>query len=213
MCTWKCKPVVRCDVELLETYTGWARTYNGFTGEDLMHASFCQSGVASLQLFHRDHGSCYCLCPVAKDPRAGEQWHQMCRVGAGWTAVPADGQLWGAAAPQLRHVQPHCSCAHAGMLLLTHGTHQHLRRVCACLAGALHTPSDLVHRVRRWRKHRLCGNCASAAASSRLCLPRLWLAAVDHLHSSERFWHVAPAMHAVRVSRLCCTPRTYLPGL
>ena len=41
----------------------------------------------------------------------------------------------------------HGSCAHAGMLLLTHGTHQHLRRVRARLAGALHARSDLVHDV------------------------------------------------------------------
>ena len=45
----------------------------------------------------------------------------------------------------------HSSCAHAGMLLLTHGSHQHLSRVCACLLGARATPRCLLHVVRRWR--------------------------------------------------------------
>ena len=100
----------------------------------------------------------------------------------------------------------HASCACAGMLLLAHGTHMHLSCVCACLAGVPRTPSHLVHAVRRWRKTRLCGNCASAVGSSRACLPRLWLAAVDQLHSSERLWDTAPGMHAVTGSRLCCIP-------
>ena len=54
---------------------------------------------------------CCALCPVAKDPRAAEQWHQMCRVGAGWTAVPTDGQL----GHSWRHEQPRqlCLCRHA----------------------------------------------------------------------------------------------------
>ena len=46
----------------------------------------------------------------------------------------------------------HGSRAHEGMLLLTHGTHQHLRRVRSCLAGALPTQDDLVYDVRQWRK-------------------------------------------------------------
>ena len=62
----------------------------------------------------------------------------------------------------------HSSCAHAGMLLLTHGTHQHLRRVRACLAGALSTPDDLVHDVRRWHKTRLCNLGFFRSIDSRL---------------------------------------------
>ena len=52
----------------------------------------------------------------------------------------------------------HGNCACAGMLLLPHATHQHLRRVCACLAGARTTRSCLLHAVRRWRKR----GCAAA---------------------------------------------------
>ena len=44
------------------------------------------------------------------------------------------------------------SCACAGMLLLTHGTHMHLSCVRASLADALPTPDDLVPAVRQWRK-------------------------------------------------------------
>ena len=99
------------------------------------------------------------------------------------------------------------------MLLLTHGTHMHLSRVRACSAGAPRTVRRLVHAVRWWRKTRLCGSSASAVASSRLCLPRLWLAAVDQLHSSERLWCIVSAMQAATVSRLWCTLRTYLPTL
>ena len=144
---------------LLSGKLRWARTYNGFTGEDLMHASFCQSGVASLQLFHRDHGSCYCLCPVAKDPRAGEQWHQMCRVGAGWTAVPADGQLWGAAAPQLRHVQPLqlCSCRHVA----AYPRHSPASETRVCLLGRRSAHSE--------RFGSSCAPVAQAQAVRQLC--------------------------------------------
>ena len=45
----------------------------------------------------------------------------------------------------------HGNCACAGMLLLPHATHQHLSRVCACLAGARTTRSCLLRVVRRWR--------------------------------------------------------------
>ena len=127
----------------------------------------------------------------------------MCCRGVGWTAVPCGWTLGCSCA-----MSNHDSCACAGMLLLTHGTHWHLSRVRACLAGAPRTPSHLVHAVRWRRKTRLCGSSASAVASSRLCLPQLWLAAVDQLHSSECLWYTAPAMHAATVSRLWCTLRT-----
>ena len=45
----------------------------------------------------------------------------------------------------------HGCCACAGMLLLPHPTHQHLSRVCACLAGARTTRSCLLRAVRQWR--------------------------------------------------------------
>ena len=118
----------------------------------------------------------------------------------GWTAVGCSCAM-----------SNHGSSACAGMLQLPHGSHLYLSRVRACLAGAPRTPSHLVHAVRWRRKTRLCGSSASAVASSRLCLPRLWLAAVDQLHSSERLWYTAPAMHAATVSRLWCTPHTFCP--
>ena len=118
----------------------------------------------------------------------------------GWTAVGCSCAM-----------SDYDSCACAGMLLLTHGTHMHLSRVRASLADALPTPDDLVPAVRQWHKTRLCGSSASAAATSRACLPRLWLAAVGQLHSSERLRHTVSAMHAATASRLCCTPHTFCP--
>ena len=46
------------------------------------------------------------LSAVAKDARVAEQWHQMCRVGVGWTAAPADGHC----GMQLRHEQLRHMC-------------------------------------------------------------------------------------------------------
>ena len=43
------------------------------------------------------------------------------------------------------------TCADAGMLLLPHGTHKHLRRAYARLAGARATSGCLLHAVRWWR--------------------------------------------------------------
>ena len=63
----------------------------------------------------------------ANDPRAAEHCHQMCRVGAGWTAVPADGQLWGAAAP----------CATTAAVLM---------QACCCL------PTAHTCHLRGWRR-------------------------------------------------------------
>ena len=45
----------------------------------------------------------------------------------------------------------HGTCAHAGMLLLPHGTHKHLSRGCARLAGTRTTSGCLLHTVRQWR--------------------------------------------------------------
>ena len=45
----------------------------------------------------------------------------------------------------------HGTCACAGMLLLPHGTHKHLRRAYARLAGARATSGCLLHAVRWWR--------------------------------------------------------------
>ncbi len=109
----------------------------------------------------------------------------------GWTAVGCSCAM-----------SSHSSCAHAGMLLLTHGTHMHLSRVRACSAGAPRTVRRLVHAVRRWSKTRLYGSSASAAPTSKLCLPPPWLMAVDQLHSGERLWHADSSVHAAAVSRL-----------
>ena len=99
----------------------------------------------------------------------------------GWTAVGCSCAM-----------SNHGSSACAGVLQLPHGSHLYLSRVRACLAGAPCTPSHLVDAVRRWRKTRLCGSIASAVESSTACLPRLWLAVMDQMHSRECLRH-APA--------------------
>ena len=141
--------------------------------------------------------------------------HALLSSGIRCAAWAWDGQL----SPRMDTVtcscamSNHASCACAGMLLLAHGTHMHLSCVCACLAGVPRTPSHLVHAGRWRRKTRLCGSSASVAATSRLCLPRPWLMAVDQLHSGERLWHAGSSMHAAISSRLCRTLCMYLATL
>ena len=79
--------------------------------------------------------------------------HALLSTGLRCAAWVRDGQL----SPRMDTVRcscamcNHASCADAGMLLLPHGTHQHLSRVCACLSGARAASGCLLHDVRRWR--------------------------------------------------------------
>ena len=69
--------------------------------------------------------------------RAAQGW--MCP--GGWTAG------WSACA-----MSKHSCCARAGILVLPRGTHLHLSRVSACLAGTPSTTDYLLHASRQRRQ-------------------------------------------------------------
>ena len=99
----------------------------------------------------------------------------------------------------------------AGMLVLPRGTHLLPICVFACLAGTPSATDHLLHGVRQQRQRGLSGSTAGVAARSRLCLPWLWCALMDSVHSYERLWHFVRTVHAAGRSRWCCTPHTFYP--
>ena len=89
----------------------------------------------------------------------------------------------------------------AGMLVLPRGTHLLPICVFACLAGTPSATDRLLYGVRQQRQRGLSGSTAGIAARSRLCLPWLWCALMDSVHSYERLWHFVRTVHAAGRSR------------
>ena len=89
---------------------------------------------------------------VAEEVRS-KKTHALLSSGIKCAAWAWDGQQ----PPRMDTVACSCAmsnydtCADAGMLLLPHGTHKHLRRACARLAGARTTSGCLLPAVRWWR--------------------------------------------------------------
>ena len=83
-------------------------------------------------------------------------------VPRGWTPVG-----YGCA------VSNHASCAHAGMLLLAHGTHLHPSHASACLAGRWSTTTCLLRAVRHRRQQGggagTAGDCECRVHASHCC--------------------------------------------
>ena len=99
----------------------------------------------------------------------------------------------------------------AGMLVLPRGTHLLPICVFACLAGTPSATDHLLHGVRQQRQRGLSGSTAGIAARSRLCLPWLWCALMDSVHSYERLWHFIRAVHPAERSPLVLYPSYVLP--
>ena len=175
---------------------GWAKTYDGLLREHLRDAHARR--VAPDRLARRGHGRGRAKLKV---------WRQnsvsFSRGGQGVPLQPRDGHRRGDGTAGWR------ACAmgnqgcwvEAGMLVLPRGTHLLPICVFACLAGIPSATDHLLHGVRQQRQRGLSGSSAGIAARSRLCLPWLWCALMDSLHSYEHLWHFVRTVHAAGRSR------------